>query len=356
MTNKPIPYILQTDAVVLFVGTETHTITKKSHPKYTQIVAAIKAAEWDIIDDLVNYQRAFEQYTNGKLKIESGVVTFNGRQLATAIAKRIISLVENELPVDSIVSFMERVLLNPSKRAVDELYRFLELNQLPLTSDGYFLAYKRVQYAKLDLPDHGIVTGDLVDCYTGKKRNNIGDKPQEDRNAVDDDFRNACSFGLHGCSMEYLTSTGYGGRDNPIVVIKVDPADVVSVPLDANGTKFRCCTYEVISFYGNTGDRPEVEQDTLAATPLGDLVKTESRTATVDDMSEIFKLAKGAMTSYNRRRTANSATSKYSVAGKVYYLSGITGCNCTLAQNMVNRVFSNVFLVVDGNNLYATLK
>ena len=35
------------------------------------------------------------------------------------------------------------------------------------------------------------------------------------------------------------------------MLVKVDPADVVSIPVDYNNTKMRCCRYEVIGEYEN---------------------------------------------------------------------------------------------------------
>ena len=62
------------------------------------------------------------------------------------------------------------------------------------------------------------------------------------RQAVDDNPNNTCSHGLHVCSYEYLKNfTG-----ERLVVCKVNPRDVVSIPTDYNHTKMRVCRYEVI--------------------------------------------------------------------------------------------------------------
>jgi hypothetical protein len=62
------------------------------------------------------------------------------------------------------------------------------------------------------------------------------------RNAVDDRSEVTCSQGLHFCSQEYLKS--FSG--DQIVVLKINPADVVSIPVDYNNTKGRCAAYQVI--------------------------------------------------------------------------------------------------------------
>ncbi len=126
---------------------------------------------------------------------------------------------------------------NPSKRAVDELYGFLEKNSLPLTSDGHFLAYKKVRE-------------NFFDVHSGTMRNAPGDIVEMERNQVDDNKDNTCSTGLHFCGMSYLSH--FGGERT--VIVKINPRDVVSIPSDYNDAKGRACRYEVI---GELGVEPE---------------------------------------------------------------------------------------------------
>jgi hypothetical protein len=67
-----------------------------------------------------------------------------------------------------------------------------------------------------------------------------------ERRFVNDDFANACSGGLHVGSLEYaLGWAGVGGR---VVIVSVDPADVVTVPTHET-TKLRVCSYTVVGEY-----------------------------------------------------------------------------------------------------------
>jgi hypothetical protein len=65
------------------------------------------------------------------------------------------------------------------------------------------------------------------------------------RNRVNEDKDQTCSSGLHFCSREYLPHYGSaeGGR---VVVIKINPQDVVAIPSDYENAKGRCCRYEVL--------------------------------------------------------------------------------------------------------------
>jgi hypothetical protein len=132
---------------------------------------------------------------------------------------------------------MENLMSNPSHRAVTELYKFLEKGNLPITNDGHFLAYKKVRK-------------DYKDCHTGTMDNSIGQIVEMERNQVDDKAENTCSSGLHFCSREYLDH--FGGERT--VILKINPADVVSIPTDYNASKGRACRYEVI---GELGVHPD---------------------------------------------------------------------------------------------------
>jgi hypothetical protein len=124
---------------------------------------------------------------------------------------------------------------NPSKRSVDELYGFLEKNSLPITPDGHFLAYKKVRR-------------DFKDIHSGTMDNSPGTIVEMERNQVDDNKDQTCSTGLHFCGLSYLEF--FGDRNSRVVIVKIDPADVVSIPSDYNGAKGRACRYEVIGEMG----------------------------------------------------------------------------------------------------------
>jgi hypothetical protein len=132
-------------------------------------------------------------------------------------------------------------MTNPSKRAVTELYGFLEKNSLPITPDGHFLAYKKVR-------------NDYLDIHSGTMDNSVGMIVEMERNEVDDNKDQTCSTGLHFCSQDYLPHFG-SGSDSRVVIVKINPSDVVSIPSDYNNAKGRACRYVVVGEIGNEGDK-----------------------------------------------------------------------------------------------------
>lgn len=154
--------------------------------------------------------------------------------LQSAITERIIKMSNQGFNSQALVNFVSKLYTNPSKTAIDELYLFIEATGLPITEDGDFIAYK-------------IVKSDYFDIYSGKMRNAVGDAPSMPRALVDTDRNRTCSQGLHFCSKEYLSQYGSSSRtEDRCMLVKINPADVVSIPSDYNNSKGRTWTYKVV--------------------------------------------------------------------------------------------------------------
>lgn len=234
MTQKQsaIPYLLQGKNIILVISGKSHTISKDTHMNYGKIIDALKSQDWDELHDLVEPKKAIVNFGKGYVSIDGDKVSWKGQPFHNALSNRMIEMYQDGFPIDPMVRFMENLLKNPSKRSVDQVYGFLEKNKLPITEDGYFLAYKRVK-------------SNYMDVYTGTIDNSIGQVVTMDRNLVDDNPDSHCSTGLHFCSESYLGSFGNGS--DPVMILKISPEDVVSIPTDYNGAKGRCSKYEVVA-------------------------------------------------------------------------------------------------------------
>ena len=232
------PYIVQGSNVTIVIDNRPHTVSK-THITYQKIVDAIKAGEWDRVRDLVEPKQVVVNYGKGNVSIKGETLYWKGKEMHNALTTRMIEMLKEEFPIEPLVLFMENLMTNPSKRSVDELYGFLEKNSLPITPDGHFLAYKKVRR-------------DYMDIHSGTMDNSVGKVVEMERNQVDDDKDRTCSTGLHFCSQEYLPS--FGGSDSRVVIVKINPRDVVSIPSDYNNAKGRACRYEVIGEVGNESD------------------------------------------------------------------------------------------------------
>ena len=222
------PYIIQGSQVTVVIGSKPHVVSK-SHPMYQRVVDAIKTNDWETVDGIIDPKKVVLEYGNGNIAIEGDKLFWKGEEFHSSLSVRMIRMLQDGFDIKPMVAFMENLMLNPSKRAVTELYGFLEKNNLPITPDGNFLAYKKIRQ-------------DYKDCHSGTMDNSVGKVVEMERNRVDDDQNRTCSTGLHFCSRDYLNH--FGGER--IVIVKINPRDVVSIPTDYNDSKGRACRYEVI--------------------------------------------------------------------------------------------------------------
>jgi hypothetical protein len=203
------------------------------HGRYDELITAINAEDDDAVYTIVTASDEIAAIlaTFGEVSVFGGHVTYKGEELHNYLVQRLLDTVRNGGNAAPLGRFLERVLENPSYRAVNDLYAWCEKAKMPLTSDGCIIAYK-------------IVNSDFTDCYTSKFDNSPGKTVEVPRSAVDDNPDITCSRGLHFCSAEYLPN--YGPSNKKVVLVKVSPADVVAFPKDYNLSKARCCKYEVL--------------------------------------------------------------------------------------------------------------
>ena len=215
------------------INAKSHTFDA-SHPNYAGLVECVKTDDSEEFHNLLNTGMVIENWSEGNFRFEGGLLYYVDEQVDSSITARIVNMIQEGFDYDPILKFLERLYQNPSFRAINELYTFLSHKFLPITSDGYILAYKAVR-------------SDFTDKYSGKVDNSIGQTPSMPRFRVDDNCDVGCSKGLHVGTIDYVTS--YGSPGDKVVICKVDPADIVSVPLDSKHQKVRCCKYEVVTEY-----------------------------------------------------------------------------------------------------------
>lgn len=208
----------------------THTIAS-DHTNYAAVREALRNKDHETVERLINLARSVENYVAGKITVRGDKVFYGDQEIKGSVVTRILAMLREGFDAEPMVKFLENLMSNPSKRAVDELYGFLEASALPITEDGCFLAYKKVR-------------DDYHDFHTGLMDNSVGQVLEMARNQVDDERDRTCSYGLHFCSLSYLPH--YHGSQGRVMIVKINPADVVSIPSDYNNAKGRACRYEVI--------------------------------------------------------------------------------------------------------------
>ena len=250
-----IPFILKTNSVALFPPGESPLLIDREHANFTAVVEALKAGDFAGAVDLASVPAFIKTVSGGAVSISDEGISFKGELLTGYLADKMMQFFRDGLPVQHYCTFLSNVMANPSMVARKELYLFLEAADLPITEDGHFLAYKAVR-------------SDFMDIYSGKFDNSPGTSHSMPRSAVDDDRNVTCSEGFHAAAYTYAKNFMHTG--GKLVAVKINPADVVSVPSDYANQKLRCCRYEVAFEVPDAADIFKGRATASSSTPFDD--------------------------------------------------------------------------------------
>ena len=311
-----IAYIVKESGVTLFKDGKQFS-APSDFWSFDRIIAKIKKKDYDGIESLFNANDAMAEIQKEivrdivedsiDIRIIQGEVFIGDRKIYNSVTGRLIKMVQAGFDVKPLCNFLKRLLKNPSKTAIEELYPFMEKADVTIDKDGYIIAYKKVKH-------------DYFDIYSGTVNYNIGNIVEMPRNEVDDNRTNLCSDGLHFCSFSYLGHFGSSDSDNRVLIVKVDPADVVSIPADYNDAKARACRMEVIGEVTEQNDvlarKPVYEKSQSAPARLTENVASSGRIPFVSTYT--FNQQRYT---FNQQRLERAITAK---AGQAIFIAPIT--------------------------------
>lgn len=192
-------------------------------------------------------QEAATEFGLDDVQVDHGVVSVLGEELHTSLTEKILEFHAAGLPYQGLVRFMVNLSHNPSKASQDQLFKFLDNGEFPITPDGHFLGYKGVRQ-------------DFYDQHSRTFLNSPGKTIEMPRENVCADRTRGCASGLHVGTLGYAK-----GFSSITILVKVNPRDAVSVPDDHGFTKLRVCRYTVLRVY--EGDkvlaRPQYSEDEI---------------------------------------------------------------------------------------------
>lgn len=179
--------------------------------------------------DLVDVRAFIAKVSTGRVQVSGNEVQFDGKPVHGHIAERLLIMLRQGKNPRPLMRFLERLSTAPIKEVADQFLRWLERSNMPLTTDGCFVAYKYVD-------------SDLKDNYTHRIDNSPGALiPRIEANRINTNRNVDCAAsGYHFCSFGYLAN------HKPVMLLKIAPEDVCSFPT-SEVAKGRCLFYEIIN-------------------------------------------------------------------------------------------------------------
>ena len=256
------PFIL-TDKTITVVKDGVPYSIPSDNPMYDSMLNAIKANDDLMMDASLSLALKIQETAGKQCTVKDGEVYYGETRLSGAIVDRILSFIEKGIDPAPLQLFIEKLMKNPNLESIKDLYRFLEYNKMPITKDGNFLAYKKVRH-------------DYYDVYSRTFDNSVGKVVSMPRDKVTLDRTVTCSTGLHFASFSYMAH--YSG--DKIVILEIDPVDVVSIPIDYNNAKGRCSKYKVV------GELVDTTNDALGGKDYIDELRNEPSVSFSFDFEE----------------------------------------------------------------------
>lgn len=178
-----------------------------------------------------------------RVSVNDDVITFDGEPVHDALARTVHRYWREQRPYGGLLRFMERLSCNPHPHSQEHLWQWVSDRNLEVDKQGFFIAYKGVRNDLTSISSGWANVDDVL--VEGNIPNEEGTVISMPRSEVEHDPAVGCSFGLHVGTESYARSFGHG----TVVVCRVDPKDVVSVPTDCGFEKMRVCRYEVVDVW-----------------------------------------------------------------------------------------------------------
>ena len=236
------PHTINEKTITVIIDGKPRTISA-SNANFTKVKALLISGRHEEILALLDVRKSIEKMGGGDITIVGNSVLYQGREVLPFQAQKLLSMHrDGHKNIEPYKNFIRRMAANISLRAQEEFPRFADVKELPITEDGFVIAWKGVGL------DHYSIMGNLqTRVLKGKVNskgqifNGVGEVIEIDRRDVCDDARIGCGQGVHSGSREY--AVGWG---QILKLVKFDPADVISVPFDCNCAKIRLSKYVVI--------------------------------------------------------------------------------------------------------------
>ncbi|CBX44345.1 RIIB protein, fragment [Erwinia phage phiEa104] len=140
-----VEYINTSSSVVLTLNGESE-IVEETHPNFKAIQIAIVSGDFKQAFALMNIRKSIESFTQGAITIKGEKLFYGTIEIRSTIAQRILELMrQGDDGFKTLVSFFEKLMENPSRNSVEQLWGFISHNDIEIDSEGHIIGWKRVR-------------------------------------------------------------------------------------------------------------------------------------------------------------------------------------------------------------------
>lgn len=274
----------KSEATLIFSDGNVVVVNSLNNPNYQKIATLLitnpedETTIYDLAKPALSVGKALTRLSE-RVIYDNGSIYFDGDIIDGSITQHIIRIIEEGGQVDSyqsLVNFLEKLYQNPSQESREALYDFLSRYNITIAPDGDFLAYKGVREDGTSIhAGYGIVNGKVYDH--AHLPNPVGATVEMPRSKVNGNRAEGCSVGLHAGAYDYANWFAQG----KLLLVKINPRDVVSVPQDSSYQKLRISRYVVL-------EQTEVEykQTTYTPTYTARTINLEDKAEFVDEIKD----------------------------------------------------------------------
>ena len=223
------------------IPTTTETNLVEKTPKMDAAIADIMAHAQPVSSEQFSDEDTTEDHT-----IVAVVDNGNGKVVVVPGVEKLKQHIAHATKLDNtkgMEAFLKRLGAAISKRDhnVQDVLRFMEQGDLPLTDDGCIIAYKVLRSTTKGSYTKKLPEGVFVDCHTGKVEQRVGSFVTQSEDLIKKD-KYQCGTGLHIARRAYLN----GFHGDIIVMVKIKPEDVIVVP-HGEPDKMRVKGYHILA-------------------------------------------------------------------------------------------------------------
>lgn len=294
-----VPYRISDKTITIVVDRQVHTVQRSAANADALIAELAKGefADLEVIKAMASVKNYIVYLSQGRISLTDSGIQFMGELVNSYMTERIMRHHAEGVDVSPMLAFMDRVMNHPIIGIQQDIYKWCEKGDMPFTAEGHIIAYKKVDMNWRSY--HASPDGTHL-------HHPIGGYVEMERSAVDPRRDNTCSTGLHFCSYDYLNAY-QGANTGRILILSIDPQDVIAIPTDYNQTKGRACRYRIIG---------ELNHDQAQKFFKGKLVVDQFQTYKSEPKAEPKKVEDKPETSVKKDKPKTSKKSKAKAKSK----------------------------------------